>query len=146
MEPAPRPIPTPRRRTSKGSVAASDQVDHAPVTAYENVDLVGKSKPEAYENVQLESTAENRSVFVPKPVPRKKVVANAGAEHDEPKEAPKSTGAIRKAPQVPAKEQVNPQENHDKNEIRERRNSSHSTNSAASSMDSGSNFKTASPK
>lgn len=125
-----RPVPTPRRRLTKGG----DQVDHAtPRSSYENVQLppqvtngppdVKQPKAENYENVELQAD----STFAPKPAPRRRV---SEPEHDT--SPPKSTGAIRKAPQAPPLE------------TRERRNSSNSTNSGASG--DSSTFKTASPK
>lgn len=146
-----RPVPVPRKRPSK---APNDHVDSGDgVTCYENVDLI-KPKAETYENVQL--TLDDGK-FMPKPAPRRKIsapistvevvaateISNVETEVRHDNLLPKSTGAIRKAPQIPKFHDKEEKIKVDEVDKRERRNSSNSTNSGCSESSS---YKTASPK
>lgn len=180
-----RPIPAPRRSKQKNE--GSDETDRttkyenvtlvkdkAPVEVYENVQLVLKKNVDKINklddvNVILDVGEKD----VPKPAPRKRVSGIKESSHvdgktpngssdkinEEKKEEKenKSTGAIRKAPTIPAIN-LNNENSHKKMSSsqsydllnsgrRERSNSIQSSNSgASSSMDSSTLYKTSSPK
>lgn len=170
-------------------VSVKDDKPPQKAEVYENVQLLINKKNKETANKEEEDKkkvydvilekVESLNIDVPKPAPRKKlsgvkgdsldeelptektVINNVIKDEEVPEVVPKSTGAIRKAPTIPATsspmtadvastsqyKRLSSSQSYDLSNAgkRERSNSIHSSNSGAS-MDSSTLYKTSSPK